>query len=154
MNNKTAGLIRIIWIFHSCYNSCTGVSLRSHRLSSLKVGVRNEFLTPTYSHRLRSLLLLLWTKWFFRPACLKRLGSALYSELLIFVSLNKVFRNFVLEGRKRVCVCFVRARNRIRCYLKLRAVKFCFAKSYEVVYSPSLVKRERAGHFFYLLRCS
>ena len=73
---------------------------------------------------------------------------------LFFVSLNKVFRNFASGGRERVCVCFVRAKDRIRCYLKLRAVKFCFAKSYEVVYSPSLVKRDRTEHFCYLLRCS
>ena len=42
----------------------------------------------------------------------------------------------------------------MRCYLKSRALKSCFAKSYEVVYSPSLVKGDRAGHFFNLLRCS
>ena len=74
------------------------------------------------------------------------------SNFTFFVSLDKVFSNFASGERNQVCECFVRARNRIRCYLKLRAVKFCFAKSYEVVYSPSLVKRERAGHFFYLIR--
>ena len=36
--------------------------------------------------------------------------------------------------------------------LKSRALKFCFTKSYEVVYSPSLVKRDREEHFFYLIR--
>ena len=36
--------------------------------------------------------------------------------------------------------------------LKSRALKFCFAKSYEVVYSASLVKGDRAGYFFYLIR--
>ena len=82
---------------YSSYNSCTGVSLSSHRLSSLKVGVRNQFLTPTNSHRLHSLLLLLWTKWFFRPACIKKLGGASYSELLIFVSLDKVFSILLRE---------------------------------------------------------
>ena len=30
---------------YSSYNSCTGVSLSSHRLSSLKAVVRNKFLT-------------------------------------------------------------------------------------------------------------
>ena len=110
---------------YSSYNSCTGVSLSSHRLSSLKAVVRNKFLTTANSHRLHSLLLLLWTKWFFRPACLKMLGGAWYSELLIFVSLDKVFSNFFSEVRERGCECFVQAKDRIRCYLKSRALKFC-----------------------------
>ena len=50
------------------------------------------------------------------------------SDCAFFVSLDKVFRNFVSEGRKRVSECFVRAKDRMRCYLKLRAVKFCFEK--------------------------
>ena len=93
---------------YSSYNSCTGVSLSSHRLSSLKAVVRNKFLTTANSHRLHSLLLLLWTKWFFRPACIKKLGGAWYSELLIFASLDKVFSNFVSGKRKRIYECFVR----------------------------------------------
>ena len=50
------------------------------------------------------------------------------SDCAFFVSLNKVFRNFVSEERKRVSECFVRAKDRMRCYLKLRAVKFGFEK--------------------------
>ena len=101
---------------YSSYNSCTGVSLSSHCLSSLKAVVRNKFLTTANSHRLHSLLLLLWTKWFFRPACVKKLGGALDSELLIFVSLNKVFSNFALGGRERVYVWLVRAEKERRSY--------------------------------------
>ena len=41
-----------------------------------------------------------------------------FLNCLFFVSLNKVFRNFVSEGRKQVCVCFVRAKKRMRCFLK------------------------------------
>ena len=37
----------------------------------------------------------------------KKLGGALYSEFLIFVSLKKVFINFTLGEPKRVYVCFV-----------------------------------------------
>ena len=50
------------------------------------------------------------------------------SAFAFFVSLNKVFRNFASEGRKRVSECFVRAKDRMRSYLKLRAVKFGFEK--------------------------
>ena len=33
------------------------------------------------------------------------------SDFAFFVSLNKVFRNFVSGGRKGVCQCFVRLDN-------------------------------------------
>ena len=101
---------------YSSYNSCTGVSLSFQCLSSLKVGVGNQFLTPTYSHRLHLLLLLLWTKWFFRSACVKKLVVALYSELLIFVSFNKMFSNFFREDENE----FMSASyglKRMTCYL-------------------------------------
>ena len=83
---------------YSSYNSCTGVSLSSHRLSSLKVGVRNEFLTPTYSHRLHSLLLLLWTKWFFRPACIKKVRWCLVFWIAYFLFLWATYLEILSRG--------------------------------------------------------
>ena len=40
------------------------------------------------------------------------------SDFSFFCFFENVFRNFVSEGRKQVCVCFVRAKKRMRCFLK------------------------------------
>ena len=90
---------------YSSYNSCTGVSLSSHRLSSLKAVVRNEFLTTANSHRLHSLLLLLWTKWFFRPACIKILGGAYFFELHIFLFLSTTYLEILSRGNGNKFMC-------------------------------------------------
>ena len=54
---------------------------------------------------------------------------------LFFVSLDKVFRNFVSEGRKQVYECFVRAKDRMKCclsalfcFFKITCLKFLFCK--------------------------
>ena len=70
------------------------------------------------------------------------------SDFAFFVSLNNVFRNFVSEGRKRGSGCFVRANDRMRCYLKLRAVKFGFEKIIgSSLFIQSGVERQSRGLF-------
>ena len=78
----------------------------------------------------------------------KNVRECLTFELLIFCFFENVFRNFVSGERKRVCVCFVRAKDRMRCYLKLRAVKFGFEKIIgSSLFIQSGVERQSRGLF-------
>ena len=76
-----------------------------------------------------------------------------FLNFAFFVSLNKVFSNFVSGERKRVCVCFVRAKDRMRCYLKSR-FEILFCKIIGSSLFIQFAEERQSKDFFYFLRCS